>query len=109
MARTLDCSPALIRFCKKGKRALTAEAAAKVRSLADLGPAGTIVREVIKAALPNAKSIVTHSAAKLVVAKLSKAGLLTPSGQRAAASQARIVGPITCSRLDSSDDQTARR
>src|SRR4029077_38193 len=104
LARMLDCSPALIRLCKKGKRKLSAEAAARVRTLVDLGPAGTIVRDAMTAALPRAEPVATHHAAKLAIAELLKAGLLTSSGQRPPTSSGRIIGPLTCSRFRDSDD-----
>jgi hypothetical protein len=109
LARLLDCSPALIRLCRRGERDLSAEAAAKVRDFVDLGPAGTIVREAMKAALPHARPVVTHRAAKRALAELAKAGLLTSSAQRPPVGRGRIVGPFTCSSPADDLRQTKRR
>ena len=97
LARMLDCNPGLIRLCKTRGRMLTAEAASKVRNFVDLGPAGMIIREAMKVAFPHARPVVTHRATRRALAELSKAGLLTSSGQRPPADGGRIIGPFTCS------------
>jgi hypothetical protein len=99
LARALDCSPALIKQCRKGQRALSGEAAARVRAMADLGPVGQLIRKVVEEAFVDARPIQTHRVASRLALELSKANLLTPSGIQMAVAEGRPAGAITCAPL----------
>ena len=99
LARALQCSPALIRQCKDGRRALSGEGAARVRAMADLGPAGQLIRQVVAEVFAHARPVQTHRVATRLVLGLSKANLLAPSGMWIAPLEGRPAGAITRSPL----------
>lgn len=95
LARFLECNPGLVRQCKKGERVLTGEAAARVRALADIGPAGAIVRRIVEQAIPDMRLVTTHNVARRIVIELSNLGLLEPDARRKPVTGGRPSGPIT--------------
>jgi hypothetical protein len=76
LGRAIDWDYRSVRFWKRGQRPIPAEAARRIRKLHQIGPVGTIVRRVLRAAVPKLDPWTAHCAAVQVLSELSKAGLL---------------------------------
>src|SRR5713101_9916 len=76
LARAIGWNHRSIRYWKKGERAILDGAAEKIRNLDRIGPAGVVIRRVVRKVLPKVDPWSVHRVAMAALSELVKAGLL---------------------------------
>ena len=76
LARSIGLSDRMIQYYITGEQPIPAERANHIRSLADIGQTGLIIRASIRKAAPDLQLYRAHKVARQILADLSAAGIL---------------------------------
>lgn len=76
LAKALGLSDRVIRYYQSGERRISPPIAARVRSLADIGPVGTVIRATVRKVGPGIPPFTAHRIAKQILVDLGSLGML---------------------------------